>query len=97
MPRSGRTDVTFNPEFFATVLRQPGVERLTDAAGDRALANARANAPVGETEQYRDGLHIEHRESRYRRSTRVVGSDSKTLLIEAKTGNLARALKAAKQ
>ena len=95
MARSGDTDITFNPRFFETVLRQPGVERLTDEAADRALAKAKADAPV-DTGAYRDGLRIEHRESRYRRVTRVVGSDPKTLLIESQTGNLARSVKAAR-
>ncbi|MCC4250712.1 HK97 gp10 family phage protein [Microbacterium testaceum] len=95
MARSGQTDVTFNPKFFETVLRQPAVERLTDAAADRTLANAQASAPV-DSGDYRDGLHIEHHEARFRRVARVVGDDKKTLLIEAKTGNLARAVKAAK-
>lgn len=96
MARSDDTDVEFNPNFFDTVLRLPKVEQLTDAAGARALGKAKADALV-DSGEYRDGLHIEHRESRYRRTTRVVGSDEKTLLIESKTGNLARALKAAKQ
>lgn len=96
MARGGQTEVTFNPQFFETVLRQPAVERLTDAAAERTLANAQANAPV-DSGDYRDGLHMEHRDSRFRRVTRVVGDDKKTLLIEAKTGNLARAVKAAKQ
>jgi hypothetical protein len=96
MARSGDTDVEFNPRFFETVLRQPRVESLVDGIGNRALGIAQANAPV-DTEEYRDGLHIEHHESRYRRTTRVVGSDEKTLIIESKTGNLARALKQAKQ
>lgn len=96
MARSGDTDVEFNPKYFETAMRQPAVERLTDAAGARALAAAQATAPV-DTEEYRDGLHIEHHESRFRRTTRVVGDDKKTMLIESKTGNLARALKAAKQ
>jgi len=96
MARSGDTDVEFNPRFFETVLRQPGVERLVDSVGAAALAAAKANAPV-DSGDYERGLHIEHHESRYRRTTRVVGSDPKTMLIESKTGNLARALKAAKQ
>jgi hypothetical protein len=96
MARSGDTSVDFNPQFFETVLRQPKVEALTDAAGNRALANAKTNAPV-DTADYQRGLHIEHHESRYRRTTRVVGDDEKTMLIESKTGNLARSLKAAKQ
>ncbi|MBO3663732.1 HK97 gp10 family phage protein [Microbacterium stercoris] len=95
MARSGDTDVEFNPRFFETVLRQPKVEQLTDAAAERALSNMKANAPV-DTAEYRDGLHIEHRESRFRRVTRVVGDDEKTLLIESKQGVMARGLKAAK-
>ena len=78
------------------MLRQPKVEQLTDAAGERALQSATVSAPVDEG-NYQRGLRSEHHESRYRRTTRVVGTDSKTMLIESKTGNLARALKAAKQ
>ena len=95
MARSGDTTIDFNPRYFETVLRQPQVEALVDGVGDRALAIAQATAPV-DSGDYRAGLHIEHHESRYRRAVRVVGSDDKTLLIESKTGNLARALKAAK-
>lgn len=95
MARSGDTNIEFNERFFETVLREPRVEALVDGVAGRALGIAQANAPV-DTEEYRDGLHIEHHESRYRRTTRVVGDDEKTLLIESKTGNLARALKGAK-
>ena len=96
MARNGDTEVEFNDRFFETVLRQPKVERLTDEAAARALAKAKADAPV-DSGDYRDGLRIEHHESRYRRTTRVVGTDSKTMLIESTTGNLARSLKGAKQ
>lgn len=96
MARSGDTSIEFNPAFFETVLRQPKVEALTDAAASRALSAAKANAPV-DTGEYQRGLRLEHKQSRYRRVTRVVGTDDKTLLIESKLGVLARALKAAKQ
>lgn len=96
MATSGRTKVEFNPGFFETVLRQPRVEQLTDEAARRALGAAKANAPV-DTAAYQRGLRLEHHNSRYRRTSRVVGTDPKTLLIESKTGNLARALKAAKR
>jgi hypothetical protein len=95
MARSGDTNVQFNEGFFESILRTAPVEALVDGVGNRTLDIAQATAPV-DTEEYRDGLHIEHHESRYRRTTRVVGSDSKTLLIESKTGTLARALKGAK-
>jgi hypothetical protein len=96
MARNGNTEVEFNPSFFDSVLRGPKVENLVDAVAQKALSVMRVNAPV-DTEAYRNGLHIEHKESQYRRVTRVVGSDDKTLLIESKTGNMARGLKAAKQ
>lgn len=94
MPSKGQTIVDFNPKFFDEILRSAGVERLTDEGAERALAIAKADAPV-KTADYRDGLHIEHREAQHRRAARVVGDDAKTLLIESKTGNLARALKKA--
>ena len=95
MARSGSTTFRPNQAFFDSVLRSPQVEALTAAAAQRTLARAQASAPV-DTGAYRNGLHIERRQSRYRRVLRVVGSDGKTLLIESKTGNLARALKAAR-
>lgn len=45
MARSGDTSVEFNPRFFETVLRQPQVEAVVDAAAQRTLAAAKANAP----------------------------------------------------
>lgn len=95
MARSGDTEMRFNGGFFESILRTSPVEALVDGIGNRTLDIAQATAPV-DTEEYRDGLHIEHHESRYRRTTRVVGDDPKTLIIESKTGNLARALKGAK-
>lgn len=96
MARNGHTDVEFNPRFFETVLRQPKVEAVVDQAAQRALAVAKATAPV-DSGEYRDGLHIEHHDSRYRRAARVVGGDDKTMLLESHHGILARAVKAAKQ
>ena len=95
MARSGNTEVEFNPKFFETVLRGPKVEALVDAAAGQVLATAKATAPV-DTGEYRDSIHIEHHDAAYRRTTRVVADDDKTMLIESKTGNLARAVKAAR-
>lgn len=96
MPRKGQTTVEFNAAFFDGLMKSAGVEELTKQPAERVLSRAKATAPV-DTGSYRDHLHIERRESRYRVVFRVVGSDPKTLLIESKTGNLARALKAAKE
>ena len=95
MVRNVHTTFTPNPRFFETVLRQPKVEQKVDDVARSAQSIAKANAPV-DSGDYRDGIGVEHHDSRYRRAARVVGTDEKTLLIESKTGNLARALKAAK-
>lgn len=91
-----RTEVDFNSDFFDNIMRSAGVRKLSDEAASRALAAAQASAPI-DTGAYREGLHIEHESSGFRESARVVGSDPKTMLIEAKTGNLARALKSVKK
>lgn len=94
MARAG--DFEPNEQWFDNILRTAPVEQLVEQAGQRTLAIAKARAPR-DTGDYANGLHLEHRESTYRRVTEVVGDDPKTLLIESKTGNLARAVKAAKQ
>ena len=86
----------FNPGFFDSILKTPKVEQLTRDAAERALTAAKATAPVVEGD-YQAGLQLERVESDYRITYRVVGRDWKTLLIEARLGILARALKAAKQ
>lgn len=87
---------TPNQTFFDQILRAPGVEAIVDQAAQRALAAAQASAPV-DTGAYREGLRIEHHDSQYRRVADVVGTDPKTMLIESRTGNLARSVKAAKR
>lgn len=95
MARKGQTRIDFNERFFDQILRSAQVDGLCRSKAEQALAVARATAPV-DTGAYRDGLEVEPHESAHRRSWRVVGHDPKTLLVEAMTGNLARALKAVK-
>lgn len=84
--------VTFNDSYFDEVLNSAGVQRLCRSKAEQALAIARASAPV-DTGAYRDGLAVEAKRSAHRTVYRVVGHDRKTLIVEAKTGNLVRALK----
>ena len=90
-----KVSVDFNPKFFDEILNSAGVTALTTLAADRALAYARASAPV-DTGAYRDGLGLEEVKRAHRTTVMVVGHDPKTLLVEAQTGNLAKALKKAK-
>ncbi len=94
MAAKGDTRVEFNQKFFDQILRTSGVENLQRQAAQKVLAQAKATAPV-DSGAYRRGLGIVRAERRYRVAYLVVGTDPKTLLIEAKTGNLARALKSA--
>lgn len=87
-----RISVNFNQKFFDEILNSAEVKSLTTLAANRALAYARASAPV-ETGAYRDGLGIEEVKRAHRTTVMVVGHDPKTMLVEAKTGNLAKALR----
>lgn len=95
MPAAGQTTVDFNDKFFEDILNSSKVKQLTRQAAERALAAARASAPV-ETGDYRDGLGIEEVKRAHRTTVMVVGHDAKTLLVESRTGNLAKALKKAR-
>ena len=92
MARKGQTYMEFNDAFFDEILRSAQVESLCRSKAEQALSIARANAPV-DTGAYRDGLTVEVVEHTHRRSFCVVGPGPKTLLVEARTGNLARALR----
>ncbi|APZ81756.1 hypothetical protein NCPPB3778_10 [Rathayibacter phage NCPPB3778] len=84
-------ELKFNDSFFDEVLKSPGVKAMVDDAAGKILAAAKQSAPV-DTGAYRDSLHIEHHESKYRQVARVVADDPKTMIIESRTGNLARAI-----
>jgi len=88
--------VYFNQSYFNAILRSAGIEALCQAKAENALAIAKSTAPV-RTGAYRDGLAIEKAPRHYRDAWLVVGHDWKTLLVESKTGNLLRALKAVKK
>lgn len=92
MARAGHTEVEFNDRFFEEIGKSAGVTKLSRQKAEAVLAAARASAPV-DSGDYRDRLAIEVKEAKYRNVILVKGSDWKTMLIESKTGNLARALK----
>lgn len=95
MPSSGQTQVEFNDSFFESILRSSGVKSLCSQKAEKVLQAAKASAPV-DSGAYRDGLQLRTVSRAHRDTIMVVGTDAKTMLIESKTGNLARALKAAK-
>lgn len=88
------TEVKFNNKYFDEILRTPPVQKAQREIAQRVLARAKATAPV-KSGAYRDSLKIRVAQRGYRNAFLVEGTDEKTLLIESKTGNLARALKSA--
>ena len=88
--------VKFNDRYFDELLNSAGVKAMTRRAAEKTLEYAKAHAPVGETGAYRDGLQIEEVKHAHRTTCMGVGTDPKTLLVESKTGNLRKALKAGK-
>ena len=105
MAGSGQTSIKFNDAFFDQILNSAGVRALTRGAAEKALGAAKANAPVDKGGQragpeagaiVRDGLQVEAVQRAHRTTFMVVGHDPKTMLVESKTGNLRKALKAAK-
>lgn len=90
-----RMKVKFNQVYFEDILKSAGVQQLTMAKANEVCSYARSHAPV-DTGAYRDGLHVEMHDYAHRAGALVVGDDKKTLLVEIKTGNLAKALKASR-
>ncbi|MEO5919931.1 MAG: HK97 gp10 family phage protein [Pseudolysinimonas sp.] len=87
--------VKFNEEFFQQLSRSPAVTALVVGVAQQIAADARSTAPV-DTGAYRDGIEV-HVKQQKRSVALVVGTDKKTMLVESKTGNLARALQRAKK
>jgi hypothetical protein len=86
----------FNEDAIAELAKSPAVLRLTEEAAGRVLGFARSGAPVDQGD-YEDGLDMELRTTRFRVVWVVIGRDWKTMLVEAMTGNLQKALRRAER
>ena len=82
----------FNDRYFEELFNSAEVDRLTKSAANDVQQSAQASAPV-DTGDYKRGIVLRRKQARLRPVWLVVGTDPKTLLIEAKTGNLLRALR----
>lgn len=88
-----RPKVTLSSAGVSALLNDPGVRAELTRLAQAVLAAAKAGAPVA-TGAYRDSIHIEQGTTD-RAVVRVVASVPYALYVEAKTGNMARALDAA--
>jgi hypothetical protein len=86
----------FNDDYFANLAVDPQVVALVDQAADRVMAGAKAGAPE-DSGDYKAGIRKRRvRRKQIRTVVIVEATDPKSMLIESKTGNLARALRRAK-
>ena len=78
---------------FAEILKSDEVRAVVTERAERVLAAAQASAPVA-SGTYRASLHVEQ-DTTSRAVARVVADVPYAMVVEAATGNLARALDAA--
>jgi len=82
----------FNDAFFEEMARSASVDALVKSRADAVANEARATAPV-DSGDYKGGIVVKKKKAKRRNVHLVIGTDWKTMLIEAKTGNLVRALR----
>lgn len=82
----------FRNGFFEELLSSAPVIAVVNEARDRVADRARASAPVGDTGDYKDGI-VTSGKMQKRYVGLVIASDPKSLIVEARTGNLARAVR----
>lgn len=80
----------FNEGYFQQLSRSQPVQDLLTSVAEEIAETARETAPV-DTGAYKKSIHVEGK-FQQRAVALVVASDKKSMLIEAKTGNLVRAL-----
>lgn len=87
------TRTKLNSKGVGDLLRSPGVRADLTARAEHVLSAAESSAPVGETGNYKAGLHIVQ-DTTDRAVVRVASDVDYAFIVEANTGNLARALDA---
>lgn len=83
---------TDNDAFFNNLGFLPGVVAMVDKAATAIESKAVASAPV-DSGDYRDEIHQEVHSSAHRYVKRVVAGNDKSMGVESRTGNLARAVR----
>lgn len=88
-----RPKVRLNHSGVADLLKDSGVRAELTRRMERVKQEAVSSAPVASGD-YRDSIHIEQ-DTTDRAAVRVVAGTDHALVVEARTGTLARALDAA--
>lgn len=91
---AGSVRITINPAGIRQLLNSQGVRSMLTSKANSVLAAARGSAPV-ETGEYQASLRIEQGTTD-RAVVSVVAGAPHAFVVEANTGNLRRALDAAR-
>ncbi len=86
-----RVDIKLNRAGMREVLTSEGVRAVLRREAEEVAARARASAPVG-TGEYRDSIGVVS-DTTDRAVERVTATAPHALVVESRTGNLARALR----
>ena len=84
------TKVQLDKAGMGELLKSSEVRALLKGPAEKALSRAKSGAPVA-TGAYRDSIHIES-DTTDRAVERVVSDSPYAMLVESKTGNIARSL-----
>ena len=88
-------DLKWSPSFFEELGTSREVTSAVMGMAEAAAEAARATAPV-DTGDYKSGIKTDLRRGRGRNVGRVEFTDPKSLLVESRTGNAYRAIRAVK-
>ena len=84
----------FNNAFFERLGQSAEVVELVTSVTNEVKEIARETAPVGKTRKYKEGITARVFLHKQKRAVGwVEGTDPKTMLVEATTANLARAIR----
>jgi hypothetical protein len=84
----------FNESYIPSLAKSAPVKAAVVAVANEIAATVRATAPV-DTGEYRSRVRVEVTETAYRPVAKVVVDSDHAMIVEAKHGTLARALRAA--
>lgn len=96
MAKAVNVEVEINEKFFNRIGHDQSISQLTHTIAEAAAIEARATAPY-DTGDYQRSIHTRKVTSKRRTMWQVIADDWKSAILEAKTGNLRKAVNRAKK
>ena len=96
MAKAVDVEVEINEKFFNKIGHDQAISQVTHTIAEAAAIEARATAPY-DTGDYQRSIHTRKVKSKRRTMWQVIADDRKSAILEAKTGNLRKAVNRAKK